>query len=488
MTTNIRYEKDMAATVAEKFDDWPGYRLVAYGAVGIPVQRLFLSALILERRSVDAIDEFIMRGIGLGMEDETELAGLLGISPGIVNKHLADLFRHDLVSLRASATEGSGDQLRLTPKGQEAVDAQVVSRPAESTIVLTFDALLRSPRWYADAELIEQKHLKAAGIPELPGKYAAPPSPDEIDVASATEQLGYITSRKIAPSVLSIRRIERTQRRYREAVALAYAPIGDGERRVRFAVDGRLSEEHGDAIIRDGGIKRSVVFQRIGTAEDIAGLDGLLGKQLAARVASALSRRPNAEKKPARRIVVERRPKGGGVSSVSTEPLDAREDSPDAPRAIAPYEYYDIFGEVIEAATERLIISSSCLRGAVADSGFLGALRKLLKRGVKIGILCSSGDNGPVRSEDVDARLNLERLTIDFEGFRFKHTTDACCGALVKDAEYCIITSFRWLGFRGDARQPLREEVGVRLARPSDVERVASEVYKRIVDQPSSAG
>ena len=81
---------------ADRFDNRAGYKLIAYGTVGLPLYRLTTVGLCVAKRSLDPIEEFVLRGVMAGTQYVHDTAGLLGLDASVVQSCLAELVRYGM--------------------------------------------------------------------------------------------------------------------------------------------------------------------------------------------------------------------------------------------------------------------------------------------------------------------------------------------------------------------------------------------------------
>src|SRR3546814_20826600 len=144
--------------IASRFDDRPGYSLVSFGSVGLPVYRIITSALTLVKKQFPPIDEFVLRSTEIGLHSIDEIAGFLGLDRIIVEASLTNLIRSDDVFVR------DGSTVELTKKGKVALVEEAFIKPSEQTIVFEYDGLLRSPKWFGPVRLLPPSEAKRDGL------------------------------------------------------------------------------------------------------------------------------------------------------------------------------------------------------------------------------------------------------------------------------------------------------------------------------------
>ena len=153
---------------ADRFDNRAGYKLIAYGPVGLPLYRLTTVGLCVGKKSLDPIHEFVLRGVMAGTQWVEDAAGLLGLDTSVVESCLAELVRTESVSVRTGNAAGRR-QVELTAKGRDLARDQESTVPVEQTVVFCVDGLTRAPRFYPFESLDKPRDLRDKGGTGGPG-------------------------------------------------------------------------------------------------------------------------------------------------------------------------------------------------------------------------------------------------------------------------------------------------------------------------------
>jgi phosphatidylserine/phosphatidylglycerophosphate/cardiolipin synthase-like enzyme len=103
---------------------------------------------------------------------------------------------------------------------------------------------------------------------------------------------------------------------------------------------------------------------------------------------------------------------------------------------------------------------------------------------ITIGYGLGPSDEGARQSDD-EAERELLQLARDRASVVVHRLGDTHAKVLIKDAEYCVTTSFNWLSFLGDPRRSFREEWGTKVTDPSYIEHFYEELRKRFPDSPT---
>jgi len=487
--------------VAARYDSRPGYRLVDYGRVGLPIYRVTVIALTLLRKSLDPIEEFILRTVNAGLSRTSDIAGLLGLNAHIVEGAIANLIRSE--QLYTQQSEEETINVVLTEKGQNTVRDQEEVKPAEQSLPFTYDGLIRTPKWYGEMELLPPRELRERGIPEVRSIPARGPELHELNVRDVAAVMSLAMGPRESPrSLLRLRSIERRQSLFMEAIALAYRSGETGAIQIGFAIDGRLSEEHELAAARAGALDKMRIFRGLKMGGDEGILKDIVGKDIAAQLPEAeLPEAIRVEAARARGELIKAEEDLAAIDSADYE-AEAREAVERAKEALslideklagarvrplAVYEHPALLRAAVDGVTERLVIISPWIRRSVVTKEFLKSLEDAVKRGATVYIGHGLGDaDQEEKAWDRDARSELEALSKEHEGLHVKRLGDTHAKILIKDHDFFVISSFNWLSFKGDPKRTFREEWGTYVGIRGLVDKFFEQMKTRFVGSDSS--
>jgi len=478
--------------VAVRFDHRPGYRLADYGPVGIPVFKVTVIALVLVKKDLDPLEEFVLRVVERGLAQTQSIQGILGLTARVVDSTITRLVQKEYVSVLPGA---SPETLDLTPRGTAVAAEQREIRPLEQSLPFTYDGFLRKPAWYDQAQLLAPKDLRDLNVPELRGSPDRGPEIEELDTRDVAEVVTLAFEKRDAPfTLLRILTVERRVRLYKEAVALAYRSEDGKNIQIGFALDGRLSESHELAFAEQKGIERHPLFMSLKRSDHLD-ITEVLGSDLARKASNPEVVSGQAEVAKARRALVEARvqatkhgndgeqSRSAAVIKQAEQALLTAQANPvlQEVRQVHVYEHAEILEDALQNAQERLLVVSPWIRANVVNNAFIEKIERLLKRGVSVVIGHGLGVEGQdERPQDRKARERLEALSDEYTGCLVKHLGDTHAKLLIKDHEYCVVTSFNWLSFRGDKTKTFREELGLVVRIRERVDELFEEMLTRI--------
>ncbi|WQI22918.1 hypothetical protein U2S91_09900 [Stenotrophomonas maltophilia] len=430
----------------EAFASVPGYRLVDYKRVGLPVFGVYIDVLTEEKRSLHLISEYCLRLINSGVCRLNDVIALLGLSPTVVRVALAEL-------LRTRAISGDEDNLSIAPIGQELLSLYGEIVCVEGTWFVPFDGILRKPFPWPRERLLTPKQLRDAGHSMELAPFGNRPVAKELSIDEVWRAVSELRSDKAADRLISIRNVRRAPLRFVPAIALAYR--GDGAMaHVAFLVDGRPMDQHAAEFVRAGGMRRP-------TFRKIASVDGEVD-QLRAKVRRRLTRA------------------AGGAPSASGTLTLYGEAAGEAcrPENQKIYALPSVFDRALTDAKERLIITSSGISSQVVDTHFLAAIQTLLERGVSVFIgLGPNVRTVAATGEKLEKPLEqLHALQVQSANLTIKSLPELSCTHLIVDKSLAVVGDYDWLSPDGSSQPAFRDRWSLQVRHSGAVEKEARRI------------
>jgi hypothetical protein len=363
------------ASRMRSFDAREGFELVDFAEVGLPVFRLTVEAITLQRTSMPTMQEFVLRAINMGELDAAGIGQLLGLTTSAVDECLETLAYDELIAVQHDE-DGDTNQLLVTELGQEALlEGERVHR--DETLVFDYDGIRCRPVRLGNESLLRAGELAERQAFQIRPYPVDPPDVAAIPLNDIVPAVRRLSDKPLERTLLAIRRIVRRQSLFRPAVGLVFRSINSDEHQIAFAIGNTLSSEHEMAFARHGGPKRPGLIKAQPSLDGRAAILGKLGPVLSGSMADAkesgrLQRAISAAMEEhqvinAKKIRAASRSKAEpeqdfGSHSVETRLLDLRAKL-DALglRAIAPYEQAELFNEALDGCQRRLLITSSTI-------------------------------------------------------------------------------------------------------------------------------
>jgi hypothetical protein len=482
--------------VAKRLDNRAGYELITYKEVGLPIFGIQATGLLLERQERSCIEEFTLRAIAAGLDTSAQIQGILGLPANIVDTSLADLARQEAIR-----TTTHSETVLLTEHGKQLVTESELLCPSEQTIWFPFDGLLRKPKWFGNAVLLEPSDAKELGLPQIKANPLRGPEVHELSSPDVSEVVRLSTGSKAAErQVLRVLTIERRAHRFLPAIALVYRALQGNDTQIGFAIDGRISQEHELAFSSGGGLKRQQLFEGLDEAPSAPPRGEWISGRVEKLMEAAEAQRQKSARVTTARAAVDKAALAGVTARSAAERERSSADQTRAGKELANaeaelrntsvrplpvYEHPPALDDALGTATHRILIISPWIRRAVVDDKFLRSIRRACERGVRVSIGFGLGDEDPgEKAWDLEARRKLEKMAEELPLLEVRRLGDTHAKILVKDSEFFVITSFNWLSFRGDTSRPFREEWGTIVRDPSVVDEFYADMAKRFVAPP----
>lgn len=444
----------------------------------IPVFSVKVDALVIQKRPIDPIGEFVLKVIDQGFDVPIEIGGILGLEEHHVEETLAELIKGQYVKqelLRHAVV------VRLTSRGEELLQSKLRESPKRHELRFGFDRLAWSLTDPAQGKLLRLKDVENLGLKEV-----HPRLKRRIDLAELSLDEIQLQSLRVsgvagAPnSILAIDRILRQEKFFFEADIAIFDPVDGGRPQLSVLIDQRPSEVHESALELLGGIKflEAEIEQSKTQTKDvlIENFGRAIGEEIAAET-------PTSEERQRRREA-----RVEALRSDMDE-FEAREipalppvQSPATIEFIDTFEHRPLLNESLRSASRRLVIISPWIAANVVNTGFLEQLSQLLRRGVKVhigyGLQERPGDR-PVNDRDKRAEDKLIALDRRYSNFILVKLGNTHSKQLLFDDTH-VCGSFNWLSFMGDSRRTYRHEESTIVRRPDLVERKYEELCLRL--------
>lgn len=388
-----------SADLTRRFSDRPGFDLVSYREVALPLFQVSLEVLVLEEKPVPPIEEFVLRAVSVGLSDVDSIGGLLGIQAPVVTRAAASLMHSDDLVLAGGGEDDRRHRLTLTAKGKETVRAACLVQAEETEIKVFIDGLTRrivsvtgrGLHAYPASAAVDRGLVEIPASPRRKPKFEEIPA-DEVKTMISNETFG----RRGRREVVGVLGVGKAKRYARDALALAFRAQNGGEMQISFAVDGRLSEIHDEAFAgAQSRSARPLVPKLWEDAEEV------IAGALAAEVRATAAPREDSIKLDRVRAeaALEREELGGAVQDAEGDSLRARLEQAErrereaidalnelSVRHVEVYAHREYLDRALEEATERLMIISPWIRAEVVTKEFIARLRKVLDRGTRLYI------------------------------------------------------------------------------------------------------
>ncbi|MCK2238960.1 MULTISPECIES: hypothetical protein [unclassified Crossiella] len=482
--------------VVQRLSRRPGYRLITYREVAIPHWDVPLQCRVLARKPLPPLDEFSLRSIEAGLHTSDEVTRFLGVPANVVEATLGKLLSHGHIAPTPVASDTSVLKYFTTESGKKLLRDMSEISIQDKTINIPYDGLTNQYKIVDNTLRWRPRDLRDENVLEIPAFPADPPEVYASDTAAIAGAIKEITN-KIDIEVITVTGVDgRRSRFFVRGIALVFQSVDSpNEFQVRFAIDGRPSEEHDLAFARAEGMRKlgitDALKQSAMAAEKVLSQD-LLSQRLDETQVSSLRRTTELLKAQLNTLeekgAVATEPDSDAGEMLTDEVADLASRLDDAQAALerAPvrilevHEHPSVLEDALGTARNRLLIISPWIRAAVVDDAFVRSVRILLESGVQVSIGYGIDDGKGAFDRDRAAEGKLQQLSENFENFHFARLGDTHAKVLVVDDRHAVVTSFNWLSFRGHPNRPFRDERGTLVTVGREIERLYTDYLGRI--------
>lgn len=430
--------------IARYHADRPGYDLLDYAEVALPVFKVSLRVLLLQHTPLTPMFEFVLKSIRLGIDTKDEIAACLGIPAEMVDETLRGLHGSEEIDI-VRGSEGP-ERFALTRRGEATtVDLERV-RPEQQTIRIFFDSLTREPIDASAVSLLSGREAQDLGMKEIPALPNSKIEIGDIDIVAASRILSRERSGEGRRDLLAIKEIGSKRRLHMPALAMVFQESGGGDIELLFASETRMLDEHNRRFALAEGPKKTRLLAEFSKPEFTA-------QDSFSRKLQALSRAiaPQLGSNRKRTLRAKAPAAEGTISSLTV------------------HEHPPLLWDAIATAIDRVLIICPWITDQVVDRPALASIEKLLKKGVRLYIGYGiDDDEGKKRKKIPDGLL---KFAAEYENFQLRDFGDTHEKVLIKDDEFVAEGSYNWLSYRGDPDRKLRRERSLKVTDPAYVEK-----------------
>jgi len=448
----------------------PGFKLVAAREVGLPLWELPIELLVVEKRDVPPLEEFVLRAVDAGLGSAEQAVGFLGIGERVGAAVVAGLVEDNFLNAAIPSADGEETALVLTPMGRQVIDSCKISVPETRSFELYYDGLTRQLFW-PETRLDEPRDLQKLGVLEIPAFPFKAPEFDEIaakDVDRLFREVSAGRSEEARMDVLAVRGYGGRRRQlFQRGVALAYRSLDSGDVEIDFFLYGRPAEEHSRAFAAAEGKRKLGMVSALregpqGAVAQVLGEEKAVELASAADVAESVHRMAQLRDEAAE-LSLTASAEGDGareqLRQLTREIGQIEGDLSDMPaRIVEVYEHPEILRKAIRDASSRLLLVSPWVRKAVVTREFARTLEEALDRGVRIFVGYGISEDKEFAKNDEQAVQRLEELAERNDNFSLGLLGNTHAKVLAVDDSFAVIGSFNWLSFRGDPSMGFRDE------------------------------
>jgi PLD-like domain len=457
----------------------PGFQLISYRDVALPVFKVRLKCLFLEEKAIPPIQEFVLRCVDDQLDDVETIAGFLGVRQGAVREAAVDLMRSDDLVLEGQMPDQRAHRLMLTSKGRETLKEAKTIVSQERQLPVVLDGLTRQITIEPRGNLIKPAAMKDMGLVEIAPYPRGRPELEDFTTEAVAQAVR--KRRALGGNLIAVLDVEVRERFFRaDAVALVFKSSTDDSIQVGLAINGKLSEDHERAFSNASKGDFSLLTGSIGDAA--AEIRAVVPPEIMQSLHAPIDTSDLITKRDVAAFEVAELEQQIQEADVRTDTEDLRRRLAMAEqrqaeaeallaaipvRGLEVHEHPTYLRKALEDSRERLLIVSPWIRGDVVDAAFVLKVEQAVQRGVDVFI--GYGLDGEQHREferDRQALHELERLAAQYSHMHLVRFGDTHAKVLVCDRSFAIVTSFNWLSFRGDPRRSFRDERGIYVGMP----------------------
>ncbi len=483
----------------EKTEKMPGYDLVCAYEAGVPFYEMRLKVLAQKKLAIPAIALFVLRLIDMGVNTDTEISRALGMESEFTRNALEWLNLNLLIKHRFDRPTGLA--FAPTDKGRLALK-NALAASFVTYLDIEVDGLLGQVA-PLHSSFRDGSDLRKEDILTLHATPGARPT-----VESLSDNLGKLKAiyRERAEDMesdselIEVLDVDKSRLTYQVVNVLAFRNGQNGQMNLRVfegyesvpEYDAKLTqrERDGSRVIPDSTL--------VGPTECPAPSD--LTRKLQPNLEKLEEQSQRQETLESEREALKKSEDEAGatpevvtsrtrrIQELEAELSQIQEEQQRNRYIKSDREHYTILKHALSTVGKRLIIVSPWIKRGAVDEEIIKLIQSALHRGVWIAIGYGMPPYpGQTRDDYIDGWVKgqFERLGKQPNGNRLHiewlHNTHE--KVLVCDDNFCVVTSYNWLSYRGD--RGFRRERGMYHEDPRMVQEVTGDVLKAFKSLPS---
>lgn len=387
-----------------------GFELVDYAEIGLPLWQLNVETVVVVRKALQPIKEFVLRALEAGLAS-SDLAGFLGLDDAVVRGAIADLASDRLLVL--------GDSVTVSEAGKKALSLGLTS-PSNEVLPILFDGIMRKPLGNDALELAYSREIEDGIVVEVPAMPSGQPTIDDlklVDIDQILQEQGGGRG-EFKRDILRLKRIMRFKRLFRRGIGLVFKSK-KGELRTVLVVNGVREEALEHSFAEVGGNVRKGLLRAFSESHLQANIRRHLGPDASRSILEpvdyawqqrqvSLGKLRVANLK--RRALMAAQGELQVADAPGTDAIDAAEAELAASvaalglalaRPAAVYECAELLERGLAEAKKMLSISTKGFAPHIVDTLFVKRIAELATRGVVVTILFQGdAEKWRVRNKD----------------------------------------------------------------------------------------
>ncbi len=469
-------------TVARFADMHSGFKLVDRRDIALPFFELTLDVMAERRQELPVIDEYVLRFASLGLGGLSDLTGLLGLEPAVVQRSVLALLQADHVDYQPGQ---DGRVVELTTSGRLVLEERMQEVPERMEVRMGFDRLLwkLSPRWMTHFE--NPRFFKDGAATLIKPIRGRRPELNDVEMAVLNKAMQEVPVRRREQTEIDIVQVLDVGARTKllRAEMLIFIADDDSAIRASFIIDDHHSPDHDRAFVGAGGLSRigiELADPENAKAEVLQLPDAVEALRPSSLEVATVEKRLRAATRMLEDTIV-----GADlaevIEGVASEPVSStrdrlrsreqelelvRSELEEAKRAqlalpirsIQTFEHPELLTVALATATSRFLLIAPWIKTEVVNDSFIRSLRTLCEKGVPVHIGYGFQEYEDQKN-DAEALKRLTYLANKHDNFVFSKLGNTHAKVLVWE-DTMVVTSFNWLSFQGDRYRKYRQEEG----------------------------
>jgi hypothetical protein len=443
----------------------PGLEVVTVENAALAMSWLSVEVLAQESKSLPLLDEFVLRLLAEGIDSESGIAEVLGLESALVTSTVADQMVAGFVT-RSRLGDGTFI-LRLTSHGVQAARELADITPKQVALSYAFDLLVRRLTAYPRAWFINSGDVRRGVFRKLPMRS------DIVDAGEVTVRAlnRLVSGRGIRNDsrleILSCQRVSQRANLFLPVKLIIYTDVSGTEVQLAVSIEGEISKTHELEISGAGGVEAMGI--RVEQAPNSGDAD------LSSRLTSMRTGRDIVMPLMARSLSADFRDRTDASTEADGDSDKAKRELDGIPvRYVSQLEHRDLLREAVESFHSRFFVSTHNLRGGVVNDEFISGLERGLRSGAEVTVVY---DRRGDRAADRDALSRLAEVQRRTGGrLKLTRAPTFSTNALIWDNCW-VVSSFDWLGYRGDLPKIFHRHEGTLVKLVSDVD----DAYQRLL-------
>ena len=458
----------------QKANSVPNSTLVKYYEAGIPQWHLESLLTMLKQKKLSVLQEFILKFVATGINDVVEIRTFLGLNTTSINNAVAVLQKENLISVDIFQSK-----LKITEKGEEALKEAATIVPEDIEYPLFVDGLVGNV-YLSTRGLYKAKELKKFEIKPINAKIEKPTLDDleyeDVKRAIVSFRKNNVFEKdRLEGDLQEIADVMKTYVEYKKVYVLVFMNKSSDDIEIQV-YDGSVRNDEYSIELQKQYNNNTNVFdfdnheeedesedeaflsilpqEIIDSAKSFSYKDSTLEREI-----SNLTSQLDEIKESDETDEKEKESATERIRFLEKKIEEMENERKGADRMLSTYDHRPLLLDALDNANNSVIIVSPWIKAGGLNYEIIGRIERALQRRTRVII-----GYGISEREDNDRWIlnqlnNIQKKPYgkNLQLIRLSNTHEK---VLIKDNEFMVITSFKWLSFKGDPNRGFRQETG----------------------------